>query len=205
MALTGFIWLGFVLTHMLGNLLILVSANAYNAYGHAIVSNPLLIGAEGLLLLTLLVHIVSGVKLTIENKKARPQKYAMPTNGDKAARFQSKFMIFHGTLILVFIISHLITFKYGPHYSTIVNGVEMRDLHKLVIEVFQNPGAVAWYAVALVVLGFHLSHGFFSALASAGIYHPKYSCLIHKFGYAYGAIVAIGFLVQPFYAFFIAH
>ncbi len=201
MAVTGFVWLGFVLTHMLGNLFIFAGQDAYNAYGHAIVSNPLLIIAEGLLVLTLLVHIFTGVKLTLENKEARKTKYAMPTNGEKAARPQSKFMIFHGSLILVFIILHLITFKYGQHYDTVVNGVPMRDLYKLIIEVFHNPIYVAWYCVALVVLGLHLSHGFFSAFASLGIYNPKYGPLISKLGYVYAAGVSIGFISQPVYVY----
>jgi succinate dehydrogenase / fumarate reductase cytochrome b subunit len=204
MSVTGFVWLGFVLTHMLGNLLIFAGADVYNAYGHAIVSNPLLFIAEGLLVLTLLIHIFTGVKLTLENKGARKTKYAMPTNGEKAARFQSKFMIFHGSLILVFIILHLITFKYGQHYETVVHGVTMRDLHKLIVEVFHNPIYVAWYCVALVALGFHLSHGFFSAFASLGFYNPKYGPLISKLGYVYAAGVSIGFISQPVYVYLFA-
>jgi len=205
MSVTGIVWLGFVLTHMLGNLLIFLGPDAYNAYSHAIVSNPLLFIAEALLVITLLTHVFTGVKLTAENKSARSNKYAMPTNGEKAARFQSKFMIFHGSLILVFIISHLITFKYGPHYVTTVHGVEMRDLYKLVFEVFQNPLYVAWYCVALVCLGLHLSHGFFSSLASIGIYNPKFASLISKFGYVYAVVVAVGFISQPLYVYLIAH
>lgn len=205
MSLTGLVWLGFVLTHMLGNLLIFVGADAYNAYSHALVSNPFLILAEALLAVTLLVHIYTGIKVTLENKGARSKKYAMPSNGEKAARFQSKFMIFHGSILLVFIILHLITFKYGQHYTTTVRGVEMRDIHRLVIEVFQNPIYVAWYCVALVSLGLHLSHGFFSSLATAGIYGPKYAPMISKFGYVYAVLVSLGFISQPVYVYLFAH
>ena len=205
MSLTGLVWLGFVLTHMLGNLLIFVGADTYNSYSHALVSNPFLILAEALLVVTLALHIFSGIKLTIENKLARSQKYAMPSNGEKAARFQSKFMIFHGSILLVFIILHLITFKYGEHYTTTVHGVEMRDIHRLVIEVFQNPIYVAWYCVALISLGLHLSHGFFSSLATAGIYSPKYAGAISKFGYVYAVLVSVGFISQPVYVYLFAH
>lgn len=203
MALTGLAWSLFVLSHMAGNLLILVGPEAYNRYGHAIVSNPLIYLAEAGLVLFLLAHTVNGIRLTIENRCARPEKYAMPTNGTKAARFQSKFMIFHGSLILVFVIWHLITFKYGPHYSVNYGGVEMRDLHKLVIEVFQNPVYVAGYLVCLLGVALHLSHGFYSSFASLGFYHPRYSPMLNKAGYFYAAVVGAGFIVQPLYVFLI--
>ncbi len=205
MGVSGLVWSLFVLTHMAGNMLILVSADAYNKYGHTLVSNPLLPVAELALVVFLAMHVIDGVWLTIENKRARPQKYAMPTNGKKKARFQSKFMIFHGSLLLVFIITHLITFKYGTHYETTVDGVVMRDLHRLVIEVFQQPGYVFWYAVSMVAVGLHLSHGFYSSFASLGIFHSRFSPMLSKFGYLYAFIVAAGFLSQPIYVYFFAH
>jgi succinate dehydrogenase / fumarate reductase cytochrome b subunit len=202
MAITGLVWSGFVLTHMAGNLFIFVSPDAYNAYGHALVSNPLLPIAEILLVVTLGLHIYDGLLLTFKNKTARPQKYAMPTNGSKSARFQSKWMAYHGSLILVFIILHLITFKYGAHYTTVVHGVEMRDLNRLIIEVFHQPGYVIWYVIALIFVGLHLSHGFYSSFASLGFYHPRYSPWLSKFGYFYAAVVALGFIAQPVYVYF---
>lgn len=204
MGATGLIWSLFVLSHMIGNVLILAGPDVYNKYSHALISNPLIYLAEAGLLITLLAHIATGVKLTLKNKMARPQKYAMPTNGDKAARFQSKWMAFHGTLILAFIITHLITFKYGTHYSTLVDGTEMRDLYRLVVEVFQNPLYVGWYTVAMVLVGLHLSHGLYSAFASLGVYHPRFSPCLNKFGYLYALIVAIGFIVPPLYVFVVA-
>ena len=203
MGFTGLAWSLFVLSHMAGNMLILVGSDAYNKYSHALTSNPFLIVAELGLLFTLLFHVVDGVWLTLQNKSARPNKYAMSPNGQKSARFQSRFMIFHGTILLVFIVLHLITFKYGHLYTTTVDGVEMRDLYKLVIEVFQQPGYVAWYAVALVAIGFHLSHGFYSAFASLGFYHPRYSPWLSRFGYLYAIVIAAGFLSQPIYVYFL--
>lgn len=202
MAITGLIWSGFVLTHMVANMLILFSADAYNKYSHALITNPLIYLAEALLVLTLLVHIVYGIKLTIENRRAKAHKSAKPTNGPKAPRFQSKFMIYHGTLILAFVILHLITFKYGTHYTTTVDGVEMRDLHRLAIEVFQSPVYVAWYLVALVFVGLHLAHGFWSSLSTLGFYHPERSKALNVLGYLYAFIVAAGFISQPIYVMF---
>jgi succinate dehydrogenase / fumarate reductase cytochrome b subunit len=205
MGATGLIWSLFVLTHMAANMLILFSAEKYNLYSHALTSNPLLIVAELGLLATLTFHVIDGVWLTLQNHAARPQKYAMPTNGAKKARFQSKFMIFHGSLLLVFIILHLITFKWGPVYMTTINGVEMRDLHRLVLEVFQNQWYVLWYVVAMIVVFLHLAHGFYSAFASLGIFHPRFAPYLSKFGYFYAFMIAAGFLSQPIYVYFFAN
>ena len=208
MAVTGLAWAGFVLTHMLGNLLIFAGPQAYNRYGHTLTSNPLLIIAEAGLVGTLLLHIYQGVVLTLRNRGARKQKYAMPTNGEKAARFQSKWMAFHGTLLLVFIVLHIVQFKFGPGqtegYEMMIDGQRMRDLHRLVIETFRQPIFLAWYAVCLVGVGLHLSHGFASSFSSLGLHHPKYSPLISKVGYVYAAIVALGFISPPLYVFFAA-
>lgn len=204
MGFTGLAWALFVLTHMLGNMLIFVGSDAYNRYSHMLVSNEFIIIAELGLLVTLALHVIDGVWLTVQNKAARPKKYAMPTNGDKSARFQSKWMIYHGTILLVFIILHLITFKYGTVYMTTVDGTQMRDLYKLVIEVFQDPWYVAWYVFAMIIVGLHLSHGFYSSWASLGIFHPRLAPMVSKFGYFYAFIVAFGFLSQPVYVYFFA-
>ncbi len=205
MALTGLVWSGFVLTHMAANLLIIFSTEAYNKYSHALVTNPAIYLAEAALVFTILGHIVNGIWLTFENRKAKAQKNAMSPSGEKAPRFQSKWMVYHGTLIAVFLVYHLITFKYGTYYSiTYANGGEMRDIHRLVLEIFQSPAYVAFYLVCMVAVGLHLSHGFYSSFASLGLYHPRYSPMLSKFGYVYGVIIALGFIVQPLYVFFLA-
>ncbi len=202
MGITGLVWMGFVLTHMAGNMLIFVSADLYNAYGHAIVSNkPLLYGAEAVLVLALIVHVATAISLTIQNRKARKTRYTMESNGEKGATTASKTMAVQGSVILAFIILHLATFKYGTHYDTMVDGVKMRDLHKLIIEIFQKPGYVFWYVISLALLMFHLSHGAHSIFQSFGVLERKMQKNLKKMAWAYAIIVAGGFLSQPIYVF----
>jgi len=145
------------------------------------------------------------VLLTIENRRARgEQQYAVTPKGPKGGTLASRTMAIQGSLILAFIILHLATFKYGTYYETTVNGVAMRDLHRLVVEVFQNPGYVVWYVVSLVVLGFHLRHGVGSIFQSFGFKNDHYAPLIYITSIAYGIIVALGFIAQPLYVYFIA-
>ena len=205
MGITGLVWAGFVLTHMAGNLLILVSPEAYNAYGHAITSGMIIYPAEAILVLAFLIHVACAFSLVRANLSARGgQRYAQPSNGEKAVTVASKTMAIHGSVILAFIISHIATFKYGTYYETTVNGVVMRDLHRLVVEVFKQPGFLAWYVVSLILLGFHLSHGIGSTLQSLGIRNDRMASTIRKTSVAYGLIVAVGFLVQPLYVFIFA-
>ncbi len=205
MAISALIWAGFVVTHMAGNMLILVSPDLYNSYGHGIVTSGILIPAEVVLVLALITHVVMAIVLTIENRKARgPERYAVKPKGDKGGSLASRTMAVQGTIILAFIIYHIITFKYGPVYETTVHGVVMRDLHKLILEVFRKPEYVAWYTVSLILLGLHLKHGVASTFQSLGFKNEHFAPMIYKLSVAYGVIVALGFLSQPFYVYFIA-
>lgn len=202
MGIAGAGWALFVAGHMAGNLFIFGGAEAYNRYGHAIVSNKLLLyGSEVMLSACLIIHVVLAILLTKENRAATPQKYAVNANEEKKARFGSKTMAFQGSVILAFIIYHLITFKYGPYYEIEYNGVVMRDLHRLMVEVFSNPAYVVGYVVCLLLLGVHLSHGVSSVFQSWGLLHPKYNPGIRKLGWVYSIVVAGGFIAQPVYIF----
>ncbi|MCC2679360.1 MAG: putative cytochrome subunit [Pseudobdellovibrio sp.] len=204
MGITGLIWMGFILGHMAGNMLIFLGPDAFNSYGHAIVSNKLLLyGTEIALILAIIGHVSSAISLTLENRSAKGSRYAVQAKGEKSTTWASRNMGAQGSAILAFIILHLITFKYGAHYQTTVNGVEMRDLHKLVLEVFTKPGYVAWYIVCLLLLLFHLSHGAHSVFQSFGILERKMQAPLKKFAWAYAVVVAGGFLSQPIYVFLV--
>jgi succinate dehydrogenase / fumarate reductase, cytochrome b subunit len=202
MGLTGLVWMGFILGHMAGNMLIFISPDLFNSYGHAIVSNKILLyGTEIVLVVCIILHICTAISLTIQNKQSRDSRYAMPTNGEKSASFASRTMAIQGSLILAFIVLHLISFKYGTYYETEVNGVKMRDLHRLAIELFSQPIYVAWYCVALLTMLFHLSHGAQSIFQSFGILQRKMQKNLKVFGWAYAFIVVGGFISQPLYVF----
>lgn len=202
MGMTGLVWMGFIFGHMAGNMLIFVGADAFNAYGHAIVSNKILLyGTESIILVALIVHVACAISLTIQNRSSRNSRYALTPNAEKGASFASKTMAVQGSAILAFIILHLITFKYGTIYETTVDGVPMRDLHKLVVETFAQPGYVAWYVVSLILLLFHLSHGAHSIFQSFGVLERKMQANLKTGAWVYALVVAGGFLSQPIYVF----
>ncbi len=203
MGISGLVWSGFVLTHMAGNMLILVSAEKYNRYGHAMISNPFLLAAEAVLVLALLLHVIKGVMLTYRNKSSRAQPPAVGLSGEKNSSFAVKTMIYQGVIILVFIVLHLLTFKFGTYYNVNYGDGEIRDLHRLIVEVFQSPIYAFGYMACMIVLALHLSHGFYSSFQTLGFHHPKYSPALKIMGNIYAIIVSLGFLSQPFYVYFI--
>lgn len=201
--LTGLGLCGFLLTHMAGNMLIIAGPQPYNEYSHALISNPLIYIAEAGLVFLFLCHLVLALRLTIKNWGARDTRYAMLPSGAKRTSWTQRSLWAQGLLILVFVILHLKTFKYGEHYVANYGKGEIRDLHRLVIDIFHDPGYVAWYCVALIVLFFHLWHGFGSAFQTLGVHHPRYTKAIYAASTAYALVVVGGFLSQPLYVFFL--
>ena len=210
MSLTGLAMFSFVVAHLLGNLQLLSGdPDPYNKYAHLLISaGVLLIVAELVLLGSLLVHVWAAITTVWDRWKARPLRYArLRSAGDPSRKtVGSSTMIYTGAIILVFVVVHLVTFKYGPGveagYVTQVDGVEMRDLHRLVVEDFSNPWYVIGYVVAMIVLGFHLSHAFWSAFQSLGLNHPQYTPLLYTGGRIMGFLIALGYLAIPVWIYF---
>ena len=201
-AITGLGLSGFVLAHMSGNLLLFVSADAYNLYGHKLTSTPLIYVAEVGLILFFLTHLVFTMKLTRENRISRPvAPHQLPSNPVKRASFASRTMALSGLMVLSFVVLHLITFKFGTYYETEVDGVKMRDLYRLVNEWFQKEWYTAFYCVCMVILFSHLSHGFSAAFQSLGL-QSRHNQTLQRLGYAFAAIVGGGFFCQPLYMYF---
>ena len=202
MGIAGLLLCGFITMHLLGNLLIFVGPEAFNLYAHTLTSNPLIYAAEAGLLAIFLVHLGVGIRLTIENNNARPQKYYMKQPTGRGANFSSSTMPYTGIIILIFVIFHILGLKFGTYYETSYDGVKMRDLYKLVMEYFRQPSAVLGYVVAMLSLGIHLRLGFWSSFQSLGFNHPKYNNLLILISKAFAFVMAIGFSSLPIFCFY---
>jgi succinate dehydrogenase / fumarate reductase cytochrome b subunit len=200
MAVTGLLLIGFLLGHLGGNLLLLCGGDTFNKYAHLLITNPLLPIAEGGLVVLFLAHLGLAIRTIIENKKARPVPYYYKKVTGRGSNLASASMPYTGIILLIFVISHLIHFKYGPHYDVVVNGVEMRDIYKVVIDYFQNKIWVLWYVFAMTCTGFHVAHGFQSAFQSLGFNHPNYNGTIKKISIGLGIIIASGFSLLAIYS-----
>ena len=117
MALTGLFLCLFLAGHLAGNLQLLVPNNAlnFNQYALFMTSNPAVKLLSYLTYISILFHAIDGIALTIQNKKARPIGYAK-TNGSKSS-FASRNMAVLGTIILVFIVTHMVNFWAKMHFD----------------------------------------------------------------------------------------
>lgn len=210
LAITGLCLLGFIIVHLIGNLLLLVGPDAFNAYAHKLISlGPALYVAEGILVAIFLIHMATAIAVTWSNWRARPGGYAKSTNQGDPSRmtFSSRTMIWTGLVLLVFLIVHLITFKYGPGvkegYVATLDGEQVRDLYRLVVEWFSNGLYVAYYVISMGLLGFHLRHGFWSAFQSLGGFHPRFTPIAYALGVVAGVVLAVGFLGLPVWFFLV--
>ena len=110
-------------------------------------------------------------------------------------------MIWSGLFLLVFVPIHIRTFKFGAYYDTHEAGV--RDLYRLVIEIFSKPGYVAFYVVGMAIIGFHLWHGVSSAFQTMGADTPRFTPVIRQNRVdARAVVLAVGFMSIPLWVFF---
>lgn len=191
-AAAGLLLCGFLITHLLGNLLMFVGGDAFNHYAEALESNPLLPVAEIGLVVLFVLHIVLSARATLANRAARPEGYQV-YKGKGARTPGSRTMAYTGTLILVFLIIHIATFKYD------VGGLKGTDLFAHVLGWFSNPFYAAFYVLAVGGVGLHLSHGVQSAFQTFGLNHTRYTPLIRKAGLAFAFLIFVGFASLPVY------
>lgn len=286
MALTGLFLCLFLVGHLLGNLQLLSSgvegALQFNKYALFMTSNPAVKALSYLTYISIIFHAFDGIALAIQNKKARPVNYAYK-NDAVSSSFSSRNMAVLGTIVLVFIATHMVNFwakmhfdknmplvtktidqmgmkqvqligtvdsqmpmfqldesgKLSPKFfdvikkqtggaydlevvgANIVNKKDgdvifrgYKDLHKITIEFFKSKGKLfgaipnegliftLFYVVSMLVLGFHLWHGFQSAFQSLGV-NNKFTPAIKLFGKFFSVIIPLLFAIIPIYIHFI--
>jgi succinate dehydrogenase / fumarate reductase, cytochrome b subunit len=198
--ITGLLLVAFVLAHMVGNLLLFAGRDSYNAYARLVENlGVVFYGFEIALLLVVLVHAAAGIEIFVRRRRARPHGYStyQSAGGTSLQSWGSRTMIITGPLLAVFLVNHLMTFKFGTYYTTLLGNQPVRDLARLVIERFQTLPYVVGYTAILLVLGLHLRHGLWSALQSLGLLNAGLRSLAYGASAALGAGIMAGFLMLP--------
>ena len=198
-AVTGFLLIVYVLGHLLGNLQIYLSAERLNVYAQFLQAmGPLLWLIRIGLLAVFLVHIVATVQLTVENRRAKPQKYAVP--GHQRSTTASRTMIVSGLIVLCFIIYHLLHFTFqttNPEFLELHDSAGRHDVYRMVILGFQQPLISIFYVLGLFLLTLHLSHGFASVTQTLGINNRKLEGFISTGGQTLAWLVFAGYVSIP--------
>lgn len=194
MAVTGFFLFGFVVVHMLGNLQIFFGPEALNAYAKKLQEmTELLWPARLFLLANLILHVWTAVRLTAENRGARPTPYAYKDTVQ--ASYASRTMMMSGLIVLAFTIYHLLHFTFGiahPQYFHATDAQGRHDVYAMVVSSFGQPLIAVVYILAMIPLCLHLSHGLQSLFQTLGFNHPKYSVLLTRVSAGAGILIFIG-------------
>ena len=201
MSLTGLFLCLFLAVHMSGNFLLLQDDGgvAFNEYTKFMTTFPLVKVISYVTYAFIIFHIVDGLILAMNNRKARPVKYAV---AKPSASWQSRNMALLGVIILFFLVVHLKSFWFEMKFGVVptdANG--NKDLYKIVYAAFSQWWYVAIYLVSLVAIGLHLAHGFQSAFQTLGLNHGKYTPFIKSFGFLFSIVIPLGFAIQPIFVF----
>jgi len=194
----------YLVVHIAGNLIVFFGPAIFNRYSHALLSNPLVPVIEIGLVIIFLIHIFKTAKMYFANQQARPVRYIQKKYAGAPSRksFSSSTMIFSGLWLLMFVIIHVRTFKYGTEYEA--PGVTgMRDLYRLEMENFANPLALVFYVVSMLVVGSHLWHGVSSAFQSLGADQPRWTPRVLVAGKVMAVLVAGAFMAIAVWAHFL--
>ncbi len=200
MALTGVCLILFLVIHLINNLTLYFGPETFNT----VVKNldgikPLIRVIEVILGLIFILHIFNGVRLWIENKIARGTGYTIKGSSKNADIF-SRTMILSGSIIFIFLVIHLRTFWMSFNFDHTLK--ESHRYYEAVVSAFQDPVYSSFYLFAMILLGFHLNHGFQSAFQTFGWNHKKYFPFIEKFGMVYAWGTALLFASIPIYFYF---
>lgn len=206
MSISGLFLILFLIVHLTVNSLLLVpdGGDLFNAGAHFMATNPAIRVIEPLLAIGFLVHIIYGVKLTLENRKARGQARYASGKKTTGVTWASQNMLVLGITVAAFLVLHIANFWVKmkltgdpllEHTTVDIAGVptEVENAYALVNATFGYLWIVVVYVIGAVGLAIHLSHGFWSAFQTIGFSNLKWRKRLSVLGNIFAWIIGIGF------------
>ncbi|MBM3840756.1 MAG: succinate dehydrogenase cytochrome b subunit [Verrucomicrobia bacterium] len=202
MAVSGFCLFGFVIGHMAGNLQIFLGHEGpLNHYAHFLQSTPELLWPARIGLLTLVVlHLWSALKLTAENRAARPIGY-LGNPPPPAASYASRTMLMSGLIIAAFIAYHLLHFTLkipsvnltGQDFRALLDPqTKHPDVYRMMVVGYSNVWVSGFYILGMALLCLHLSHGVSAMFQSIGLRNDRTEKWIDHGARAAAAVIFVG-------------
>jgi len=194
MAVTGLCFCLFITVHLMGNFTIYSGKDSFLSYVDRLHSiESLVTFAEFGLIFFAVLHIGVGLFLFLENRRARPVSYAVKKSAG-GQTIGSTTAPYTGALILVFVIVHLIKFRFVDKMSI--------DDFVILSKTFADFGFwTLFYIAGVIVVAIHVSHGFWSGFQTLGLSHPKYMPFLDRLGIVFSFIIGIGFASIPVFLF----
>jgi len=208
-ALTGLFLCIFLIVHLSANAILLLpeemARGLYNAYSSTLRESPLIKVVAYILYLSIIFHVFYALVITLKNRKAKPQRYALNHSKENSS-WTSQNMGLIGVMILLFLVVHLANFwariKLGIGAIVGIDAEGHVDVYEVTYSLFQNIYFVLFYTILMVPLGLHLHHGLKSAFKTLGFYHKKGLRVLAKISLVYAVIMAVGFGIIPFIVYF---
>lgn len=198
-ALTAIPLLAYIIGHMLGNLQIFYSPEQINDYAYFLHYHIVLLWIiRCFLIFCFVVHIVTALTLSVENRVARPERYAVFKT--QATTYAARTMWVSGIVLLCFVIFHLLQFTamtITPAYQALMDANGHHDVYRMVVIAFHNPWAVGFYLIGMLVLCGHLYHGFSSFLQTLGVNSVKVHRRLVIIGRALAILIFLGYISIP--------
>ncbi len=202
MSLTGIFLISFLVVHVGINACIWANdgGQMFNLASHFMATTIVIRIVEVGLFAGLLLHIIQGLIVEIQNRSRRRIGYAV-TMGNKGSKWYSRSMGLLGTLLLFFLVMHLSHFWVPSRFTELptidINGKEVANQYAEIIRVFQSPVVVTLYVLGCISLMYHLLHGFQSAFRTLGVPNGKYISIIKGVGFGFAVIVSLAFAMMP--------
>jgi succinate dehydrogenase / fumarate reductase cytochrome b subunit len=203
MAVTGLVWVGYVVMHMFGNLKFFAGGggevgtiNAWavflREFGQDVVGYAgVLWIIRGVLAVTFVLHIFTAYQLSVLGRASRPVGYQK--RGYVQTDLPARSMRWGGVFILMFVVYHVLHITTGDVHPSFVEG----DVYHNLVAGLGSKLIGAFYLTAMVALGLHLYHGTWSVFQTLGVEAFDRSSLIRRGGQLLAVVVAGGFMLVP--------
>ena len=202
-AVTGTILLGYLVLHMAGNLNSLFGpggaeprvdwyADWLRNFGQPLLPYEFLLWlVRAVLLAALIIHVTGVIQLFKRNRAARPTAHPSKRIGRS---WESQLMMVTGTLVLAFIVFHILQFTT---LTIDVTPLHHGEIYANLYHAFQEWYFVVIYVVAVALICFHLRHGIWSVTLTLGIDGPARNRPIRYGVNAFVLVLFAGFAAVP--------
>jgi succinate dehydrogenase / fumarate reductase cytochrome b subunit len=199
MAASGLLLVGFVIVHLADNLLIFLGSDVLNGFAHRLHRlGPLLWSARILLLAAVIIHFLTSIQLTVENRRARGRRYAVYRTAETT--LTARTMALSGLLLLAYVVYHLLHFTFrltDPGLAHLTDARGRHDVYRMVVRSFQQPPVVLAYLAGLVVVCAHLHHSIGSVFQTLGLVNERTLPVVTKAGRTLALLLFLGYAAIP--------
>ncbi|MFJ7198721.1 MULTISPECIES: succinate dehydrogenase [unclassified Streptomyces] len=199
MAVSGLIMLLYLVVHMIGNLKIFFGSGEFNHYAHWLrtMGEPFLHYEWALwivrvvLVAAVVLHAVSAYQLSRRDIRARPAAYV---HRKPRASYATRTMRWGGIILALFIVWHILDLTTGTVHP---GGFQSGHPYQNVIDTFSTWYGNTIYIVAMLALGLHVQHGFWSAAQTLGAGNATRDRVLKTIANALAAVLTLGFISVP--------